>query len=367
MNVINKTVIKYSFITLLVTLLLFSGCKKDDAGDPEPQNPDFALEGLGGRIIRQLVDFDNEIFAATDKGLFVKDITVNSGWLARGLTDVALSSFIKINTDYWLAAAYDFDPKTKNFPLYVSTDQGATWTVLENNFGGEDAERINALDYDPDSNTLFAAGTLVIATSTDKGVSWSPVMGDWGAFATGLSIIKYHPDQHAVWTGGQNAIEEFVLIKYNLTSGEEERWTNLLPAPSVSKSILFDSSDPQRILIGAEGGIVETRDGGNSWATLMHRDDSKFFFGLAFDQNDPNTLYAVGWLKNFDTPQELRLYYSTNGGQNWESRTFGSSQLFGGVWNMVSVTENDHQVLYLALYKGGIARIQLNGLAEVAR
>lgn len=357
----------FSTVLYFTIAIWFVSCSSDDDnGTPADGSPDFAIEGLQGKIVRKLVAEGNEIFAVTDQGLFVRNIGNNSTWQAKGLANKHLMSFARIANDYWLASAHDFDGTTESYPLYKSTNQGGTWTAMDNNFGGEGSERINEMYYDTQSQKLYAAGTLVVGVSTDKGATWTPVYGFWGAMGTGLSMLSLQPGQNTIWVGGQNAIEEFILIKYNMTTQEETFYSNLLPAPSVAKKILFDPQNPQRIIVGAEGGIIESKNGGNTWSTLLDRhNDSKFFFGLAFDKASTNTIYAAGWLKNFDTPQELKLYYSTNGGQSWKSKIFGDTNLFGGVWSMVTVEEAGKQVLYLGLLKGGIARIQLNDLATM--
>jgi hypothetical protein len=352
------------FFSLLILISLLGAC--DSEKDIKPPEADFSIEGLENRVIRKLAHYDNELFAATDQGLFGKNLANSDGWKSLGLSNMHLSTFVKISDNYWVAAAHDFNESTESFPLFVSTNKGESWSIVETNFGGSDSEKIADMDFDIPSQKLYAAGNLVIAESSDKGVTWTPKQGEWGTFGTGLSRLKFQTGQNTVWAGGQNAIEELVLMKINLGTGAEEQWSSLIPSPSVVKSFLFDPDNPQRIIIGGEGGIIETKNSGTSWSTLLERDDSKFFFGLAFGKDDTNVIIAAGWEKNFDDPQELILHLSTDGGQQWSTQKFGDNNLFGGVWDMVSVIENDKQVLYLALYKGGIARIQLNELVSTA-
>lgn len=352
--------IKYLPFILLFSILFACNQENDDPG----LDADFAIEGLQNLVIRRLVKSGHQLFAATDHGLYMKNTNTGEDWVSRGLSDRHLSTFLKVSDDYWLAASFDYDESLESFPLFVSVDQGAHWEILENDFGGEAAERIADLDMDAATNTLFAAGNLVIAQSSDMGIGWTPVYGDWGGFGTGMSKLKYHEDQNAIWVGGQNAIEQLVLIKKSITNGEETQWSDLLPSPSVVKAILFDPEDPARIIIGGEGGVVETKNGGVDWNVILPNQDYKFIFGLVFGNNSSNTIYASGWNKNYDSPQELVLYHSNDGGQTWKSKVFGDKNLFGGAWDMVSTTENNKQVLYMALYKGGIARIQINGALQ---
>jgi hypothetical protein len=344
--------------SLFFLINLFVACDSDN--NVKPPQTEFSIEGLQNKVIRKLALYDHELFAATDQGLFGKNLNNSDGWKSLGLSDEHLSTFVRISDAYWLAASHDYDEATELFPLFVSTNKGENWAVLETNFGGEEAEKIADMDYDASSQKLYAAGSYVIAESSDMGATWTPIQGNWGIFGTGLSRIKFQTGQNTVWAGGQNAIEELVLMKKNIATGAAEQWSSLIPSPSVVKSFLFDPNNSQRVIIGGEGGIIETRNGGTTWSTLLERDDSKFFFGLAFGKDNSNAIIAAGWEKNFDDPQELILHISTDGGHQWSTQQFGDNNLFGGVWDMVSVVENNKQVLYLALYKGGIARIQLN-------
>lgn len=352
---------KLIFFLIVLFISLVISCKRESIEKPVA---DFTIDGLSGLTVRQIRHFDDELFAVTNQGLFRKNLSGGTGWQSVGLTEYHLGTFVKIAQNYWLAVSYDYVAALSGYPVFLSVNQGGDWTIFSNDFGGEYGERINDFEWNAASGKLYAAGANVVAESSNQGVNWTPLVGEWGALATGLSVVRLSEDKSQLWAGGQNAIEGLSLYRYDLASQEQQQWLDLIPSPSVVKKLLFDPNDHDHLLLGGEGGVIESHNNGDTWQSLITREDSKFYFGLAFDHSNVSTIYAAGWIKQYDTPQPLILSYSKNGGQSWSDVQFGDDQLYGGVWSMVSVMEGENQVLYLGLQGGGIARILIINASE---
>jgi len=342
----------------LCLALFITSCDKEEIN----KQPSFTFgsSGLEGKIINELSASSLGIIAATDQGLYVKTETQNAlepdNWESAGLAEKNIRTFVEINEDLWLAV----ENTQSSFLLHGSENQGDTWTEAENNFGGEYEQRINDLEYVAETQMLYAVGYGVLAESADMGQTWTPIIGDWDWLASGLDFVEKNPEANELWIGGQNAIEGFILYKYNLETEEETLYMNLVEMPSTAKSILFDSDDPDHVIVGAEGGIISTDDGGDTWELLKDdHESSKFYFGLARDEFKSEILYAAGWLKDFDNPQKLILLYSPDKGSTWQEITHQRNDLFGGVYDMLSTVENGKQVLYLGLYKGGVFKVNI--------
>ncbi|MEQ8554420.1 MAG: hypothetical protein RIC06_01005 [Cyclobacteriaceae bacterium] len=349
---------KFKISILLCLGLFITSCDKEDIN----KQPSFTFgrSGLEGRIINELSMTSSGIIAATDKGLYVKTEAQNSlepdNWESAGLAEKNIRTFVEIDEDLWLAA----ENAGSSFFLYQSKNQGETWAELENNFGGDYEQHINDLEYVAETQMLYAVGYGVLAESADMGQTWTPIIGDWDWLASGLDFVEKNPESNELWIGGQNAIEGFILYKYDLDSEEETLYMNLVEMPSTAKSILFNPDDPDHVIVGAEGGIISTSDGGNTWNLIKDdHESSKFYFGLARDEFKPEILYAAGWLKDFDNPQKLILSYSKDNGSLWQEVTYPDNDLFGGVYDMLSTVENGQQVLYLGLYKGGVYKVNI--------
>jgi photosystem II stability/assembly factor-like uncharacterized protein len=116
---------------------------------------------------------------------------------------------------------------------------------------------------------------------------------------------------------------------------------------------------PQRLLVSGEGGIVQTRDDGISWQTLLADDAHRFYFDVLHDVQRPRRFITAAWEKNFDQPQPLVLRVSDDDGLSWHRIEHPEPGLFGGVWSMALRIEGGRSIIYLGLYRGGVMRVEL--------
>ena len=56
---------------------------------------------------------------------------------------------------------------------------------------------------------------------------------------------------------------------------------------------------------------------------------------MEVDRVAPATIYAGGWLKQFEIPQPMILHISDDGGDTWTE--FEGPAEFGGIWDMVQI------------------------------
>lgn len=343
------------FALACASLLFLSGCGSDD----KPPKADFSIapDGLNGRIILRLYEHNDKIFAATDRGLYSK--SDNSGrWLASGLKDWEMLDIAFVDDEHYLASATRLVDDVRETHLLETTDSGQTWNAIIHDFGGaDDPETIHGLHYDADNNALYATGTDVLARSLDEGRHWEILSGNWHGFGQRKTIVKRNPATNEVWYGGQNAIEQLVLRVFSLDANEERQYSDLLPNPSVIYGIQFDSTDEARVLVSGEGGVLESKDNGENWTSLLGDVDHRFYFDVGLDPDNPDILYTAGWDKNWDSPQALIFEVSKNGGASWSKYLYPSQSLFGGVRSLLATKEGEHTVLYLGLYRGGIMKV----------
>lgn len=344
-----------SFALVCLSLFFLASCGSDD----KPPKADFSIEpdGLQGRIVLRLYEHDGQLFAATDRGLYSK-VKGSGRWQAKGLADSEVLDIAFLDDEHFLASTSRLVDEIAQYDLQETTDGGATWAAVTHNFGGDtDREAIHGLHYDDDNNALYATGIEVLARSLDEGRNWEILSGEWHGFGQRKTIVKRNPATNEIWYGGQNALEQLVLRVYSLDTEEERSYSDLLPNPSVIYGIQFDATNDQRVLASGEGGVLESTDNGETWTNLLGDVDYRFYFDVALDPDDPQTLYTAGWDKNWDTPQPLILEISKNGGTNWSKYLYPSQSLFGGVRSLLAVKEGERTVLYLGLYRGGIMKV----------
>jgi photosystem II stability/assembly factor-like uncharacterized protein len=88
-----------------------------------------------------------------------------------------------------------------------------------------------------------------------------------------------------------------------------EAWRSVGPAPpAIEASIAVDSATRTVYIASLGGGILKSKDGGQTFAAANQGLDSLVVASLAMAQNDPNLIYAG---------TGAGIYKTTNGGANW--------------------------------------------------
>lgn len=334
------------------------GAAPPPVGNP-PAQPVFLPEGLEGRVVLNLYRNGDELLAATDDGLYGKQIGQDS-WQPRGLEALRVRDITIISSSHWLATVSRTGPNPFVEPRLMETvNGGANWLEVENDFGGGLPENLGMFRvlYDAASGLLYATETEALAVSSDLGRSWMLVSGFWGGFAMGLDALSIDRAQGEIWFGGQNALEQMVMRRHDLATGETTIFpSTLLPAPAVIDSINTDPRDPNHVLASGEGGILQSFDNGTTWRRPLGDVNHRFYFQTAFDETDPDVIYTAGWTKT-ELPQPLVLEVSRDRGASWTSFEHNPPGLLGGVWSLIVVPEEGRTVIYVGLDRGGIMKI----------
>lgn len=352
MNMSKNMVLSLS----IFLVLLLSAC----GGSSDLPKPSMTLEyeGLDGRIITRLYQDEQNLLAATDRGLYLKQ--QDSTWQLAGLEEREILDVAVMAPGHYLATTELLSGDVLEYRLFETLNGGQSWQEITHNFGGDEGpEAIYGLHYDADNRALYATGIESLAASYDEGRSWVLLEGLWHAFGQRKAIVKRNPATNEIWFGGQNAFEQLVLRVYSLDTGELRGYSDLLPNPSVIYGIQFDPARPDWVLVSGEGGVLSSSDRGANWTTLIGDVDYRFYFDVAIDPQNPNRLYTGGWDKNWDSPQQLVFEVSADGGANWKQYAYSDPTFFGGVRSMISVVEKGKTRVYLGLYRGGVMKVTI--------
>ncbi len=109
-----------------------------------------------------------------------------------------------------------------------------------------------------------------------------------------------------------------VGLLFNIASFASD-WQLIGPEGGNVRSLAYDPSDPNRILLGTSAGqLFVSQDAGNSWALLAHlgRGESYVLDHVVFDPTSPATVYVAGWDLFDDT--EGGVFRSDDGGRTWK-------------------------------------------------
>lgn len=176
--------------------------------------------------------------------------------------------------------------------------------------------------------------------TTDGGTTWAPVSdGQLRSSSVGaIAVAPSNPD--IVYVGmGEAQLRANVMQGDGVyrSSDAGKTWTHVgLAATQAIARVRVHPRDPNVVYVAALGhpfgpneerGVFRSNDGGATWRKVLYRDAQTGAVDLAFDPNEPNTLYASLW-QAYRKPWLLwsggagsGLFKSTDGGNTWTELT----------------------------------------------
>ena len=171
--------------------------------------------------------------------------------------------------------------------------------------------------------------------STDVGANWKPVFDDQKIASIGAIAVSAS-DHNVLYVGTGEAAP-----RGNMTYGDGvyksvdagRTWKNMgLKDTRQIGAVIVHPTNPDIVLVAALGhafgpnaerGIFRTADGGRTWAKVLYKDPDSGAIDVAFDPDNPNTVYASLWQMrrqpwNFSSGGPgSGLYKSTDAGLTW--------------------------------------------------
>ncbi|MBW3545267.1 MAG: hypothetical protein KY428_06645, partial [Bacteroidetes bacterium] len=152
---------------IFVYVLALGACQTDDPVTPEPLRVTFQSLGLDQHIIHELALHQDKLYAATDRGLFMKDLAADTDWISLGLNQYNVKTFALLHNSILAATS---DPLKEEYLLFRIENGGQEWLAVSHNYGNGYPEPFNDLSYDAANQTLYACGWGVVAKSEDEGI-----------------------------------------------------------------------------------------------------------------------------------------------------------------------------------------------------
>src|SRR5437867_8740644 len=179
------------------------------------------------------------------------------------------------------------------------------WRMIGPHRGG----RTKAAAGIPDQPNVFYVGAVNggVWKTEDYGRTWRPIFDDQPTGSIGaIAIAPSSPD--VIYVGSGEGLQRPDLSTgdgiYKSTDGGRT-WRHLgLREGRQIPQIVVDPSDPNRLFVavlgspygpGPERGLFRSTDGGETFEKVLHRDEDTGGVDIAFDPQDPRTVYAVLW------------------------------------------------------------------------
>jgi photosystem II stability/assembly factor-like uncharacterized protein len=190
-------------------------------------------------------------------------------------------------------------------------DGGASWQHI--NKGMIDDSDVFSIIVSPaNPSEVFASACSGIYKSVNAGEQFQKIQGiPFSARRT--RVLKQDPSNPAIVYAGTTE----GLWK---SSDEGKSWKRVGNPEVVVNDVIIDPRNSQRILLATDrGGVLASDDGAASFNASNHGYTHRYVNAILADAKDPNALY-VGVVNDREFGG---VFYSHDGGQNWEQRSAG--------------------------------------------
>ncbi len=288
-----------------------------------PQNPDIVYVAAIGHLF----SFNEErgLFKTEDGGkTWKKIIYINE---KTGVVDVAMHSS---NPNILYAATYQFqrlpwffDKGGSGSGIYKTTDAGETWTKLEGGLPGGKIGRIGLDIYWSDPNVVYAVvenankrPPTEEEARQDRGRGMEPRERDIGGEVyrsedggktwVKMNSIEDNVGGKAAYSFGQIRVDPnndktiYVLQDPLLKSidggktwkDKNGNWINASRgAFGDNRSFWIDPQNSDRMILGNDGSVHITYDGGNNWDSYFNLPMAQYY-AICVDMEDPYNIYG---------------------------------------------------------------------------
>ena len=126
-------------------------------------------------------------------------------------------------------------------------------------------------------------------------------------------------------------------------------WSLIGPDGGNVRSLAYDPSDPDRLMLGTSAGeLFVSQDGGKTWSPLAHlgAGDDLVIDHIVFDPTNTKTIYAAGWGLYHD--DEGDVFRSDDGGLTWNEL----KGAHGKSIRALAMAPSDHNVLVIGALDG---------------
>ncbi len=194
---------------------------------------------------------------------------------------------------------------------WKTSDGGVSWQHINKGMI-DDSDVFSIIVSSASPSEVFASACSGIYKSINAGDLFQKIQGiPFSARRT--RVLKQDPSNPAIVYAGTTE----GLWK---SSDEGKSWKRVGNPEIVVNDVLIDPRNSQRILLATDrGGVLASDDGAATFSASNHGYTHRYVNAILADAKDPNSLY-VGVVNDREFGG---VFYSHDGGQNWEQRSAG--------------------------------------------
>ncbi|WP_298755246.1 glycosyl hydrolase [uncultured Psychroserpens sp.] len=232
--------------------------------------------------------------------------------------------------------------------LWKSTDKGETWTEISTKKGFPEGtlgiigvtvspvnnQRVWAIVENKDKGGLYR--------SEDGGETWKQVNSERKLRQRAWYYTRVYADTKDV------DVVYVLNVRYHKSTDGGKTFSTYNAPHGDHHDLWIAPEDPNRMIIGDDGGAQVTYDGGDTWSTYRNQPTSQFY-RVTTDNHFPYRIYAAQ-----QDNSTIRIPHRTDGRSisedDWESTAGGESA-------HIAVDPEDNDIVYGGSYDGFLTRV----------
>ncbi|WP_370631307.1 VPS10 domain-containing protein [Robertkochia aurantiaca] len=313
-----------------------------------PDNPDIVFAGVMGNIYKGTED--RGIYKSTDGGnTWTKKLFVND---QAGVVDLQMDPnnprVLYASTWRVQRTPYSLSSGGEGSALWKSTDNGETWTEISKNEGfAKGTLGIIGVTVSPvNSDRVWAIVENKeeggVYRSDDGGKTWSHINDDRNLRQRAWYYSRIYADTQ------DEDIVYVVNVSYHKSEDGGRTFSSNNAPHGDHHDLWIAPEDPQRMIIGDDGGAQVSYDGGATWSTY-HNQPTAQFYRVTTDNHFPYRIYAAQ-----QDNSTVRIQHRTDGRfiseDDWEPTAGGESA-------HIAVDPENNDVVYGGSYGGFLTRV----------
>ncbi len=313
-----------------------------------PSNPDIVYAGVLGNIYRPTQD--RGVYKSIDGGkTWNKVLFANEDAGAVDLTfDPNNPRILYASTWNARRTPYSLSSGGNGSALWKSTDSGKTWKEISKNKGfAKDTLGIMGVTVSPvNSERVWAIVENKekggVYRSDDGGETWNLLNSDRSLRQRAWYYTRIYADPK------DKDVVYVVNVSYHKSKDGGKNFNSFRAPHGDHHDLWIAPENPQRIIIGDDGGAQITYDGGETWSTY-HNQPTSQFYRVTTDNNFPYRIYAAQ-----QDNSTIRINHRSTGWSisedDWESTAGGESA-------HIAIDPEDNDIVYGGSYDGFLTRV----------